>query len=793
MLELLAKEFRLAARALRHRPGLTLAALATLGLGIGANAAVFSVLNSVLLQPLPYRDSERLLTLWPEQFFSNREIQYLRDNLKSVEQVASLSPGWLMALTGVNEPTEVSAGRVSGNLFSMLGVRPQLGRIFDAESERPGNDRVVVLSDDLWRTQFGGDAAIVGRSITLNQQSYEVIGVMPRDFDVLTRDSDLWYPLTMDPRAQWWNGQVTLAFGRLAVGSTSERADQEFRALASRMGQEFAHPDAYATSASVQVLKDYVVGPVRGMMLVLFAAVCFILLIATANVANLLLVRATERRTEFAVRRALGASGGALLRQLTAESIVLASAGGAVGVLLAFLGVQAIRRWMPDRTPRLQEISIDLRVIAFCALVTIVIGILIGIAPTWFASTRKLATSLRAGRTTTGAAGRVRALLVVAEVALAVVLVCGASLMLRTLARLHSIDPGFASSRVLSLRLQPSQASNDAEVRAYWRALLPQLAALPGVEAVGTVLHLPMSGRKWSANVEVEGVTLPPGVATPRSAWQTVGGDYFRTLQIPLVAGRLFTDGDDEHAPRVAIVNEPLARMLWPGQDPLGKRFVAGNATRREPVTIVGVVAGVRHDSLSAEPGPELYIPASQTVLGATFVVIRTTVDPRTISSAVRNTVWSVSRQVPISQMRTIDEVLSASTMRRRVILSLLTAFATVGLLLGVIGIYGLVAYSVRQRRREIGIRMALGATARDVSHLISMGGLQWAACGVAIGVVLALLLTRFMQGLIYGITPRDPVTLAVVPVLLLAVSWCAAYLPARRAAAVSPATVLQE
>jgi predicted permease len=393
----------------------------------------------------------------------------------------------------------------------------------------------------------------------------------------------------------------------------------------------------------------------------------------------------------------------------------------------------------------------------------------------------------------TGGANRARAALIVTEVALAVVLVSGAALMLRTIAQLQRVDPGFRTSHVLTLRVQPSHLQGSDQLRAYWRELLPKLAALPDVQAVGTVLHLPMSGRKWNTALEREGVALPAGSAPPRSAWQSVGGDYFQAMGIALLRGRLFAEADHENAPRVVIVNDQLARQLWPDRDPVGQRMRAGRPTNQEWATVIGVVRAVRHDSLNMSAGPELYTHFPQNTVGSTSVVLRTGGNPKALAGAVRNTIWSLSREVPISNLRSIDEVLAQSIMRRRVVLTLLGAFALVGVLLGLVGIYGLVAHAVRQRTREIGIRMALGAAPRAVLQLMIAVGLQWTALGVAIGTVIAFALAGFMQSLIFGIAPHDPLALILAPLLLLGVAALAALLPARRAAALNPARVLQE
>jgi putative ABC transport system permease protein len=792
MLDLL-REARLAWRALVRRPGLTLAALATLALTIGANTAVFSTAYGLLFRPLPYPASERMVALWPDHFVANREIEFMRRELRTVDGVASVSPGWLMGLTNVATPVEISAERVSGNLFELLGARPLLGRVFGLDAERPGNEQVVVLSHALWRSQFAADPGIIGRSITLNNAPYQVVAVMPRDFNLVDGEADLWYPLTMDPNAQSYAGAITLAFARMKPGGSIAAVDREFKTIARRMGEAFSEPATFAADARAIGMKEHTVASMRQAILLLLIAALIILAIGIANVANLLLVRATERRTEFAVRASLGASRSAMIRQLGFEAMLLSLVGGAFGIGLGLAGVVALRRVLPADTPRLQELTLSWPAIAVSIALIALTAALVSLAPAFLTSTRQLAGQLRAGRTTTGSATRARGLLITTQVALTVVLVCGAMLMLRTVARLNAIDPGFRTDRVLTMRVQPSFAADAGEVRTFWRTLLPRLDALPGVDAVGTVLHLPMSGRKWGAGIVIEGRQLPAGVPAPRASWQAVHGDYFRAFDIPLLRGRAFTDADREDAPRVVLVNDAFARRILAGREAIGVRIRAGNATSNEWATIIGIVGNVRHDSLSVEPAPELYAPLMQKIVFSTSVVLRATGDPRALAASVRDAIWQVNRNVPISNVRTIDDVLRRSIVRRSVILNLLGSSAAVGLLLGLVGIYGLVAYTVRQRQREIGIRMALGARPSDVSRLMTVSGLRWAMLGVGLGTALAITLSRYMESLVFGVPPLDLVTFTVAPIAMLLVSLGASYIPARRAGLTHPSQVLHE
>ena len=791
--QLLAQELRHAARGWLRRPGLLVPAVIALALGIGANTAVFSVVNAILLRRLPFAEPAQLVALWPDHFFANREIEFLRRELRSTAQVASVSPGWLSALTGVADPTEVDAARVSGNLFNTLGVRALIGITFGMEAEDPGAATVAVLGYEMWQSKFGGDPAIIGQTIILDRVAFRVLGVMPRTFKILDQETDLYLPLAMDPNAMSYAGGITLGVARLRAGVSTEAASAEFQALAVRMGRQFQEPAEFARSAQVANLQEQVVGPMRATLAILFAAVFFILLIAVANVANLQLVRATERRTEIAVRTALGASRGALLRQLGAESLLLALAGGGLGVLSAFAIVPVLRSSLPAATPRLQEISLSGGVLVFAVALSVLVAFGIGVVPALLAARRSAISAIRGGRTTTGATGRLRGVLILVEVALAVVLLSGATLMLRTLQQLNNVDPGFRREHVLTFRAQPSQFDSVPQLRTYWRTLLPRLEALPGVVAAGTVLHLPLGGRRWNANIVIEGLTLPEGATPPRAAWQAINGHYFDAFGIRLLRGRGFTPTDREDVPRVVIINDVMARKLWPNGDPLNARIRAGNATQNDWATIVGVVSSVRHDSLTIEPGPELYVPFDQRPVVATSVVVRTNGDPAELAAAARAAVWSQGKEVPISHMRTIADVLAQSTQRQRVTMTLLVAIAGLGLILGVVGVAGLVSYAVRQRRREVAIRLALGARARDVTALLASSGFVWAAGGVVVGSALSWILTRFMRGLLFGVSPLDPVTLAAVPAILLLVAITSAYVPALRAARTSPAEALQE
>ena len=793
----LAGDVRYAGRALVRRPGFTLVATLTLALGIGANAAIFSVVRGILLRPLPFRAPEELVSFNADQFISNAELLYLREHASTLAGVAALSPGWGMALTGVGEATQLTTARVSTNLLDVLGVRPLIGRgVQDAESI-PANETVALLGHALWVERFGGDRAVVGRRIVLDGTPYTVIGVLPPGFEVLGRPADLWTPLVIDPTAWFHKGTIAWMVARLRPGTTLERSRTELATLFPRMREalELA-PDTYRTTTLLS-LRDRSVGSVRTTLLVLLAAVGFIVLIAGANVGNLLLMRAAGRRREIAVRAALGASRPRVIVQMVVESVVLSLGGAAAGVALGAAGVRVLRATLPPDTPRLASIALDGTVLGVCTALAVAIGIAFGLAPAFLASGAAASDALRGARGVAGRRGgeRTRGTLVVAEVALSLVLMIGAGLMMRTLWSLSHIDTGFRSAGVLSLRVQPSGARYGTAVKqaAFVDDLLGRLRALPGVQAAGMIHHLPLAGYAWYADIDLEGRTRAPNEAPLRAGWRVIAGDYFGAMGIPLLRGRAFTAADRRESVPVVIVNDAFARAAWPGEDPIGKRFLAGNATRvGGPVTVVGVVGGVRHVSLDASPGPELYRPNAQTPMSAVTLVLRTTGDPLASAALARQTIHSADPDVPISDVRSLEQVISASVARPRLIMTLLLVFAGVGVMLGAIGVYGVIAFAVGERRREIGVRIALGADPAAVALSVVLHGVRYAAVGVAVGLVAALAGTRLMRSLVFGVSTTDPATFAALSALLVVVAALASYLPARQAARTDPMFALR-
>jgi predicted permease len=790
-------DIRYAIRGLVRRPGFSLVVILTLALGIGANAAIFSAVRGILLRPLPFRVPERLVAFNAEQFVSNAEVLFLRDNAKTLRGVAAISPGWGMALTGVGEATQVTTARVTTNLLDVLGVRPMIGRTFQESESIPGNEMVAILGYSLWAERFGSDPAVIGRNVVLDGTPYNVVGVLPPAFEVLGKPADLWTPLVFDPTAWFHKGAVSWFVGRLRDGTTPGQSRAELATLFPRMRETFEYTPDYYRNVSLVPLQERAVGSVKTALLVLLAAVGFIVLIAGANVGNLLLMRAAGRRREIAVRTALGASRRRVVAQMLVESVVLALGGATAGVALGAVGVRVLRASLPADTPRLASITLDGAVLAVCATLAILIGIAFGLAPALVASRGAAQEALRGARGVAGRAGgeRTRGALVVAEVALTLVLVIGAGLMMRTLWSLSHVDAGFRADGVLTLRVQPSgdrYNTNDKRVQ-YVRTLLDRLAVLPGVQSTGMIHHLPLAGYAWYANIDLEGHGRAPNEAPLRSGWRVIEGDYFKTMGIPLVRGRAFSAADTRAATPVVIVNEAFARAAWPGEDPIGKRFTAGNATRgSSAVTVVGVVGDVRHVSLDARPEPELYRPHAQTPMGAVTLVLLTSGDPLVLAGLARQAVSAIDANVPISDARSMGQVMAESVARPRLIMSLLLVFAGVGLILGVVGVYGVIAYAVGERRREIGVRIALGAEPGRVARAVLVQGVRYAAIGVAMGLAGAFAVTRVMRTLVFGVSTTDPLTFVGLSLFLVVVAALASYLPARQAARTDPMVALR-
>ena len=792
-----ARDLVLAARSLARRPAFSIVALVTLALGIGANTAVFSVVNSVVLNPLPYRNPERVVAL-SDFFISNAELLYMQENLRQLDDVASYSPGWGMALTSGGEPAQITSAKVSTNFLTMLGVAPLRGRDFTSDESQPGRSSVALVDYAIWQSRFAGDPNLIGQSITLDGAPFTVVGILPRGFHFYTHTpAHFLVPLPIDPTSRFHRGQNALAFGRLAANATPASANAELRTHVPLMREAFAFAADYGRDMQLIPLHDYLVGPVRRMLFVILGAVGFIVLIAAANVGNLLLIRTSERRREIALRVALGASRWRVVRGLTAESLLLALGGCVAGLALALAGVGILRGILPSDIPRLADIAIDGRVLALCAAVGLLTG-LIGMLPAIAATREDPQHALRSGRGSDPAGRRgqkLRGAFVATEVALALVLVVGAALMLRSLQRLSSVNPGFNTESVLTFRLQPTggRLTTAAATRQYFDQVLERVRAIPGVASAGSIHHLPMSGYSWQTSVDVEGRVRAAGESPTRPGMRIVNGDYFRAMGIRLVSGRTFATQDIAGSEPVVLVNESLARRLFPNEDAIGRRITGGNVAQGEFARIIGVVGDVRHNSLDLEPTGEVYFPLSQFNMSFQVIVARTSVDPQSLLEPARRAVRALDASVPVVDLRTLENAVQGSMARRRVVLQLLTVFAGIGLLLGAIGVYGVVAYAVTQRTQEIGVRLALGAPRGAIVGMVVRDGLAYTLFGLVAGLLAALALNRTLSGLVYGVKTTDPITYAGVAFAVLAASLTASWIPAWRASRSDPTLAMRK
>ncbi|HEY0970925.1 MAG TPA: ABC transporter permease [Gemmatimonadales bacterium] len=796
-MEALLQDVRYALRTLRRNIGFTAAAVLTLALGIGANAAIFGIVNGVLLRPLPYAEPDRLVMMWGTYPEFGRTSTSLPDFLDWREGAASFesmaaSHGGTYNLTGTGEPEQLTASRVTANFFGTLGVHPVLGRGFLPDEDR-GGDNVAVLSHGLWRRRFGGDPSILGRAIQLSGQPYTVVGVAPEGFRFMD-EVDLWTPTNLDmevPR----RAEFLTVFGRLRPGVTVERADAELAGVLARLAREFPQTNATIGSEVVSMHTDFV-GDVRTALLVFSGAVGLVLLIACANVANLLLARATAREREMAVRTAIGAGRGRIVRQLLTESVVIALLGAALGLAIAVAGVALLRGSQAELLPRIQEVRVDGAVVLFALALAVATGILFGLAPALRLSRGAVHDSLKEGArgATGGAAARIRNALVLSEVALALVLLVGAGLLVRSFERLNQVDLGFDPGSVLTYELLlPSAKFEDVEqLPVAYDELLERTRAIPGVSAVAVSNNLPMGGAGY-LSFTIEGRTPPPDAFEDIQPFNVTPG-HFSVLRIPLRAGRLIEARDAAGAPPVAVVNEELVRRFLDGRDPIGRRITFGDPSNPETtwMTIVGVVGNVAQEGVTAAPYPQLYRSLHQFPGRGVFVSMRTAGDPDAVAGAARRALRALDPELPLTDLMTMEQRVSADLARPRVSVALLGVFAGIALLLAAIGIYGVISYAVAQRTREIGIRMALGASTADVRRLVVRQGMAPALIGIAVGVVGALAVTRVMSSLLYGVSATDPVTFVGVPVVLAVIALAAAYVPARRATLVEPVNALR-
>jgi putative ABC transport system permease protein len=801
------QELRFAARSLARNPAFTAVAVLTLALGIGANTAIFSVVNAVLLRPLPVAEPSRLVTVFHfypslgnlEAGMAVPTFVEMGERARSFSGVATQT-GWGVnaAGEGGGEPERLTGALVTGGYFSTLGVPAAVGRaLLPADAEGDGQ-RVVVLSDGLWRRRYGADPGVVGRTLRLNGEAYEVVGVMPAGFrDLFGADAELWGPLTFVPaQMEARTSEFMSLVARLRPGVTPAEAGREMAAFAERLKAD--NPGAYPADWSLRTrgITEQLTGDLRPALMVLLGAVGFVLLIACANVANLLLARATARHREVAVRAALGAGRGTLVRQLLTESILLSLVGGVGALALAALGLKALAALQPDGIPRMDEVSIDGTVLLFTLAVAVLTGALFGLAPALKVSRADLQSTLRqGGRGAVGDAGgrRVGRALIVTEFALALMLLVGAGLLLRSFARLTQVDPGFDPANVLTAEvfLPPAQYPSDTARVAFLEALEARLTAVPGVRSVGATTAIPFGGGE-TRSFNVEGFQPGPDQPDPWGDYRVVTPGYREAMRIPLLRGRFFTAADRMGAPPVVVVDRDLAERYWPGADPIGKRvgFEAGDSIRW--MEVVGVVEHTAVEGLDAERRVQLYRPSLQSGPGFSVLAIRGAGDPERLTRAVRAAVRSLDPALPLSQVRTMDDRLAAAVGPRRFSMLLLAVFAGIALLLAAVGIYGVISFDVTRRTQEMGVRMALGAERGSVVRLVLRQGLRPALVGVAVGVAGALALTRLLRSQLYGVAATDPVTFAVVIGLLLGIAALATLLPARRATRVDPMVALR-
>jgi predicted permease len=817
----LAQDIRYAVRAFARNPGFALAAILSLAIGIGANTSIFSVANALLLRPLPYEDANRLVILWnrspglniTEDWFSTAQYLDIKNGHHGFEQVA-IAIGGNYNLTGEGDPERMGVIRVSANLLPMLGARPERGRVFVPDEDAPGRPATAVLTDGMWARHYGRDPKMIGKSITINGLPYEVVGILPQSFslprEVLptlygTEQAEIFLPLPLAPdAAQHRTNEDYNIVGKLKPGVSVAQAQAEVETITARLRRDF--PDNYPPNGgltfSIVPLLEQVVGNVRPALFVLLGSVGLVLLIACANVANLLLSRAVARQQEIAVRTALGASRWRIVKQLLTESVLLALCGGALGVVICVLSVKWIHILGTKSIPRLQDVGIDGRVLLFTLVLSVFSGILFGLAPSLRVSRLDLNSTLKdASRGSAGTSamwGRgnnVRRLLVVAELALSVVLLIGAGLLIRSFARLQNVAPGFNPQNVLTFDLtMTGRKYNDKQVvLGNYRQLWERLEQLPGGSAAGGVSSLPMSQAFAWTPITVEGRTPLQGEKFLNADERLVGGHYFEAMGIPLRRGRFFNEQDDLTKPRVVLVDEYMAEQLWPGQDPIGKRIHIMELKSDDPwQTVVGVVGRVKQDSLDSDPRIAFYLPQTQFPTRAMTVVLRSGGDPAGQVSAVKNELRSVDPELPMYYVRTMGQRVDESLARRRFSMLLLGVFASVALALATIGIYGVMAYLVNQGTREIGIRMALGATQHDILGLVVRQGMMLAFSGVAIGLTGAFVLTRLIRSLLYGVEPTDPLTFVGISLLLVLIALLASYIPAQRAARIDPMVSLR-
>ncbi len=807
------QDLRFGARMLLKNPGFTLIAALTLALGVGANTAIFSVVNAVLLRPLPYPQPERIVRVFEtgkagnEMTISPPNFQDWQGQQTVFERLAAFQ-GVTFDLTGQDGVEQIAGMRVSADFFQSLGAQATLGRAFLPEDDKADANRVVLLSHKFWQARFGGDAGAVGGTLALGGQRHTIIGVLPPDFEFISPDTELWAPLRLGDESHRMRRteRYLHAVARLRPEVTLRQAQAEMDAVAARLTQQY--PDANAGGGARLVpLQEHLFGNLRESLLVLQGVVLFVLLIACANLANLLLARSAAREKEFAVRAALGAGRLRVARQLLTECGLLSLFGGAAGLLLARWGVDLLMRMWRESggapalaISRVNNVGLDSNALGFMLLTLLCAVLVFGLLPAWRAARVSLAPSLKEGKSDPWSGRRIQSALVVAEVALALALLAGAGLMINSLWRLGRVNPGFDSERLLTMKVSApaSLLAGDRDeagrrIAAFFREVTERVRTAPGVVAADVINVAPLAGEGSLTRFTIENRPPASPADVPSVPWRVLGPDYFRAMNIPLLRGRFFTEADTTDAPRVVIINEALARHFWPNEDPMGQRIRRGGLDSRGPwMTVVGVVGAVQTYELGKSPIPELYHPHAQFSLPPMTLVARTTDDPLKLVNAIRSQILAVDRGALVKGAQPMEELLSRSVAARRFNMRLLTIFAALALLLAGVGIYGVMNYAVTRRTHELGVRMALGAQTGDVLRLVIRQGMALTLTGIAIGLGAAFLLTRSLKGMLFGVSPADPLTFALIATLLAALALLACYIPARKATKVDPLLALR-
>ena len=803
------QDIRYAFRMLLKRPGFTLIVVLTLAVGIGANTTMFSAIDAVLLNPLPYKDPDRLVVVWetnrqlgPEMWDRNEVAigNFLdwRSRNQVFDQLGSLFVTD-MNLTGFGEPERIKSFVVTTNFFQVLGVQPMLGRSFLPEEERPGSPFTVILSHELWQRLFNSDPSVINKSLTLNGHQVTVVGVMPPAFELqfpISMQVGMWVPMVIDPGDANRSLNFLYAVARLKQGVSREQAQTEMNLIATQLQQQYPETNA-ERGVRVVPLHKQIVGNVESYLYMLFAAVGFLLLIACANVAGLLLARVTTRHREVAIRMAVGASRWRLIRQLLTESVILSALSGVLGLLLAYGGVKLLLALTPSEVPRLREIGLHVPVFLWTLTISIVTGVLFGLAPAVQASRPDLNQALKesSGRNPGSFQGSgLRNLLVVSEMAVALLLLVGAGLMTKSFFRLQQVNPGFDATNLISMNIAlPTSKYRGQQTNGFYDQLIERVRNLPGVKSAGGIDPLPLSDSNVSNPVLVEGAPVVALADRPNVGVRVVTPGYFQTMSIPILKGRSFTEQDRDNTPNVIIVNEALASRFWPNGDAIGKRLgFEGDSDKQVWREIVGVAGNVRHKALEIEVMPETFFPYQQFPSNFMSLVVQTTSDPVNMVPAIRSQVLSVDKDQPVSDIMTMEQRLAKSVASSRFVMLLLGAFSVLALGLAAVGIYGVMAYLVTQRTQEIGVRMALGAQKRDVLKLVVAKGMALAIIGTVIGLVASLALTRLMTSLLFEVTPTDWLTFVIASTVLLTVALLACYIPARRATKVDPLIALR-